>query len=170
MNLETGQWDEELCDLFGVPVGALPEIVSTTGDFGAISSHGRAIPVTASIVDQQAALYGHGCRNTGDAKITFGTGAFALVVTGDTIYQAAELGLLPTVAWQLEGQKPVYALDGGIFSAGSAINWAKSLGLFTDYEQIQQFAKSSAIERDLAFVPALSGLGCPYWDRKAGGM
>jgi glycerol kinase len=169
MNLRSGQWDEELCNLFGVPIEALPEIIPTTGKFGIIVSNGKAIPVTASVVDQQAALYGHGCKKTGDAKITFGTGAFALVVTGDTIYQSAEQGLLPTVAWQLEGQKTVYALDGGIFSAGSAINWAQSLGLFTSYNQIQQFTKSSAIERALVFIPALSGLGCPYWDRKAGG-
>ncbi|NOQ41051.1 MAG: glycerol kinase [Desulfuromusa sp.] len=170
MNLQTGKWDEELCELFGVPIEALPEIVTTTGDFGSIISNGRRIPVTASIVDQQAALYGHGCKKPGDAKITFGTGAFALVITGDTPIQSAEQGLLPTVAWQLKGQKPVYALDGGVFSAGSAINWAQSLGLFKSYEQICQFTKPSTIERDLVFVPALSGLGCPYWDKTAGGL
>ena len=171
MNLDNGRWDKELCDLFDVPIEALPEIVPTTGDFGVISSRGQPVPVTASVVDQQAALYGHGCTMPGDAKITFGTGAFVLAITGDTPCQSAEKGLLPTVAWQLEGEKPVYALDGGVFSAGSAINWARSLGLFTSYDQIQRFAnKKSAIERDLAFVPALSGLGCPYWDRKAGGI
>lgn len=170
MNLKTWQWDKELCDLFGVPMEALPEIVSTTGDFGRIMSKGRPIPVKASIVDQQAALYGHGCRKPGDAKITFGTGAFALVVTGDTPSQSGKRGLLSTVAWRLEGEKPVYALDGGVYSAGSAINWAQSLGLFETYDQIYQFKNPSAIERDLAFVPALSGLGCPYWDRTAGGV
>ncbi|RLB72399.1 MAG: glycerol kinase [Deltaproteobacteria bacterium] len=170
MNLKTGRWDKELCDLFGVPIEALPEIVPTTGDFGSIISNGQPVPVTASIVDQQAALYGHGCKAPGDVKITFGTGAFALVVTGETPCQSAGQGLLPTVAWQLEGQNPVYALDGGVFSAGAAINWAKSLGLFKTYDQIQQFKKTSAIEKDLVFVPALSGLGCPHWDRTAGGL
>ena len=170
MNLHTGQWDETLCRLFGVPVEALPEIVPTTGDFGMMVSQGRHIPITASIVDQQAALYGHGCRHSGDAKITFGTGAFALVVTGEEICQSASQGLLPTVAWQLDGQKPVYALDGGVYSAGSAINWARSLGLFTSFDEINQFSPSAAFEKDLVFVPALSGLGCPYWDRSAGGM
>ncbi|HID02196.1 MAG TPA: glycerol kinase [Desulfobacterales bacterium] len=172
MNLHTGQWDKELCSLFGVPVEALPEILPTTGKFGKISSRGKNVPVMANIVDQQAALYGHGCEKKGDAKITFGTGAFALVVTGGKAYQSAEQGMLPTVAWQLKDQKIVYALDGGVFSAGSAINWAKSLGLFTHYDQINQFPENntSAIERDLVFVPALSGLGCPYWDRKAGGL
>ncbi|RUM40910.1 MAG: glycerol kinase [Desulfocapsa sp.] len=172
MNLQSGQWDEKLCEIFSVPIEALPEISSTTGNFGEIKSNGKNIPVTASVVDQQAALFGHGCRESGDAKITFGTGAFALVITGDTPFQASEQGLLPTVAWQMQGEKPVYALDGGVFSAGSAINWAKSLGLFTNFDQIQHFDKDlgSAIERNLVFVPALSGLGCPYWDRKAGGL
>jgi glycerol kinase len=169
MNLETGKWDNELCELFGVPIQALPDIVSTTGDFGAIWSKGRCIPVRASIVDQQAALYGHGCTRPGDTKITFGTGAFALVVTGDTLHQSAGQGLLPTAAWQLEGEPTVYALDGGVYSAGSAINWAKGLGLFQNYDEILEFKGRTAIERDLAFVPALSGLGCPYWDRTAGG-
>ncbi|RUM33353.1 MAG: glycerol kinase [Desulfobulbus sp.] len=171
MNLQTGRWDQDLCDLFGVPMETLPEICPTTTDFGTIDVHGKRIPVTASVVDQQAALYGHGCRESGDVKITFGTGAFVMVVTGDTIYQAADKGLLPTVAWQKHGEKPVYALDGGVFSAASAINWAKSLGLFAHFDQINSFDQSDspAIARDLVFVPALTGLGCPYWDRKAGG-
>ncbi len=170
MDLKSGQWDEELCNLFGVPINTLPEIVPTTGDFGVVSLGRHSIPVTANIVDQQAALFGHGCRKTGDVKITFGTGAFALMVTGNTVHQAADQGLLPTVAWQFQGQEPVYALDGGVFSAGSAINWAKSLGLFSSFDEIEQFDDSPAIERDLVFVPALSGLGCPYWDRAAAGM
>lgn len=172
MNLKSGQWDSDLCGLFGVPIEVLPEIVPTTGDFGEILSNGKHIPVTATVVDQQAALYGHGCEEKGNAKITFGTGAFALALTGDTPFQAADKGLLPTVAWQLAGQNPVYALDGGIFSAGSAINWAKSLGLFSEFDEIQQFSRyeNSAFERDLVFVPALTGLACPHWDRKAGGL
>lgn len=171
MSLESGHWDEELCHIFDVPINSLPEIVATTNCFGNLASNGKSIPVTASVVDQQAALFGHGCKKAGDVKITFGTGAFILAITDDKPYQSAEQGLLPTVAWQLEGQNPVYALDGGVFSAGSAINWAKSLGLFSHFSEIQDFPKrqESAIEKDLAFVPALSGLGCPHWDRKAGG-
>ncbi|MEA3544010.1 MAG: FGGY family carbohydrate kinase [Thermodesulfobacteriota bacterium] len=170
MNLQTGKWDGELCELFGVPIEALPEIVTTTGDFGFIISKNRRIPIKASVVDQQAALYGHGCNKPGNVKITFGTGAFALMVTGNTPQQSKKQGLLPTVAWQLEGQDPVYALDGGVFSAGAAINWAKSLGLFKTYDQIHQFKNPCAIEKNLVFVPALSGLGCPYWDRTAAGL
>jgi glycerol kinase len=170
MNLESGDWDPELCALFGVPIEALPEILPSTGDFGSVTIEGRAVPITASIVDQQASLYGHGCRTEGDAKITFGTGAFALALTGTRIYRAPERGLLPTVAWQFKGDVPEYALDGGVYCAGSAINWARSLGLFDSFESINSFTESAAIERDLVFVPALTGLACPYWDRRAAGL
>ena len=121
MNLETGQWDETLCELFGVPMNALPQIVPTTGLLGTIAAGGVQVPVTASVVDQQASLYGHGCRHRGDAKITFGTGAFALAVTGHEVLRSPDQGLLPTLAWQHTGQNAVYALDGGVYSAGSAV-------------------------------------------------
>lgn len=170
MDLESGQWDRELCDLFGVPLECLPEIVPTSGYLGSIVSQGRHIPVRASVVDQQASLFGHGCREPGDAKITFGTGAFALVLTGDQALRSPEQGLLPTVAWQLESSAPMYALDGGVYCAGSAIDWGRKLGLFKEYTEIDQFDRASAIERDLVFVPALSGLACPHWDRTAAGI
>lgn len=170
MNLDRLVWDETLCDLFGVPIECLPQIVPTTGDFGAIdTAHGK-VPITASVVDQQAALYGFGCREKGDAKITFGTGAFALMVTGSEIINRPEMGLLPTLAWQLDGQNPVFALDGGVYTASAALNWAKSLGLFADFEQINAFEHPSALERGLIFVPALAGLGCPHWVPEARGV
>ena len=170
LNLHTGNWDQELCDLFNVPIDALPQIVSTTGELGTIKTQGKSIPVTASVVDQQASLYGHGCRKSGDCKITFGTGAFALMVTGNELVHSPEQGLLPTVAWELENTARVYALDGGVYCAGSAIDWGRKIGLFEDYTNINKFKKPPAIERDLAFVPALSGLACPHWDRRAAGV
>jgi glycerol kinase len=123
-------------------------------------------PVTASIVDQQASLYGHGCRNEGDAKITYGTGAFALTLTGEQIIRAPEKGLLATIAWQIDG-KPTYAMDGGVYDASAAVEWAGRLGLFTDFSELAAFDEPPAIGRQLAFVPALSGLACPHWDRSA---
>jgi glycerol kinase len=165
MNLETLQWDPVLADLFGVPIECLPEIRSTTGDFGTIDG----VPVTASMVDQQAALFGHGCRKPGDAKITFGTGAFALAIAGDKPLKDPKTGLLPTIAWKLGGAPVTYAIDGGVYNAASAVNWAKELGLFQDFAEIDAF-DGTAIERGLVFVPALSGLGCPYWDRSAAGL
>lgn len=169
LNLATGRWDEELCRLFGVPGEALPEILPTTGGFGVVERNGATIPIVASVVDQQASLYGHGCRVPGDIKITFGTGAFALAVTGDSPLRSPEQGLLPTIAWQLQGSNPVYALDGGVYCAGSAVEWARKLGLFAEYAQIDRFERDAAIDRDLVFVPALSGLACPHWDRRAAG-
>jgi glycerol kinase len=166
MNLETLQWDQRLAHLFGVPLDCLPEIRPTAGAFA--DAHG--IPVTASLVDQQAALFGHGCRHKGDAKITFGTGAFALAVAGSTVPRDTESGLEATVAWQLGDAPCAYALQGGIYNAASAVNWARSLGLFADYQEIDDFSAESAIARGLVFVPALSGLSCPYWDRRAAGL
>lgn len=170
MNLETLGWDEVLCASFGVPIECLPTITTTTGDFGAIETADGRVPVTASVVDQQAALYGLGCRRPGDAKITFGTGAFALMVTGADIVRKPDLGLLPTVAWQRSGEAPVYALDGGVFTASAAIEWARSLGLFQDYADIDAFDTPPAIASGLAFVPALAGLGCPHWEPRARGV
>ena len=169
MNIATGQWDPALCDLFGVPITALPEIAPTTGAFGTIRADAADVPVTASIVDQQAALYGHGCRAPGDAKVTFGTGAFALMVTGNEMRRAPEKGLLPTIAWQRAGDTPTYAIDGGVYCASAAVNWARSLGLFSTYDQINGFAAPPAVGRGLVFVPALAGLACPHWDRAARG-
>ncbi|WP_029074986.1 FGGY family carbohydrate kinase [Kaistia adipata] len=166
MNLETLDWDPELCRLFGVPVECLPEIGPSAG--GVIGMAGR-IPITASIVDQQAALYGHGCRRPGDAKITFGTGAFALAVTGDRIVRNPAIGLLPTVAWRIAAET-VYAVDGGVYDAGSAIEWLGRIGMLNGVDDLQAFDGGPAIERDLVFVPALSGLGCPHWDRSAAGL
>lgn len=165
MNLATAQWDPELCELFGVPIEALPEIRDTVGSFGEIG----ATPVTAAIVDQQASLYGHNCRNPGDAKITFGTGAFALTLTGEKIIRAPEKGLLATIAWQIGG-KPVYAMDGGVYDASAAVEWAGRLGLFSDFSELAAFDHPPAIGRKLAFVPALSGLACPHWDRSAAAL
>ncbi len=170
LNLKTGQWDLELCELFGIPIETLPEIRPTMGDFGEVKLSQSNIRLTASVVDQQASLYGHGCRQSGDAKITFGTGAFALVLTGDSIVRSPEKGLLPTIAWQSDGEKSVYALDGGVYCAGSALNWAKSLGLFSNFSEINYFDAPPVINRNLAFVPALTGLGSPYWDGTAAGL
>jgi len=165
MDLAKGTWDEELCRLFGVPVETLPEIRPTVSSFGAI----KGVPVTASLVDQQAALYGHGCRKPGDIKITFGTGAFVLAVTGAKIVRAPERGLLPTIAWQTKDERH-YAVDGGVYNAGSAVEWAERIGLLRNLDELGQFERGAAIERGLAFVPALSGLAAPHWDRSAAGL
>ena len=162
MSLDTCTWDPELCKLFGVPIECLPEIRSTAGDFGQVGK----TPVTASLVDQQAALFGHGCPT----KITFGTGAFALTVTGEGRVDGSKFGILPTLAWKIKSEPAQRAIEGGVYNAGSAVNWARGLGLFREFSGIENFEMPSALSRNLVFVPALSGLACPHWDRGAAGL
>jgi glycerol kinase len=165
MNLETGEWDPDLCALFGVPQDCLPVIGPTSGDLGILPGGAR---LHASIVDQQAALFGHGCRSPGATKVTFGTGAFVQCLTGGLI-RPDRPGPLPTVAWQAQGEPVVHALDGGVYAAASAVNWAEGLGLFSAFDEISAFDRPPAIDRGIAFVPALAGLGCPHWTRAARG-
>ena len=170
MTLDTGAWSAALCEIFGVPRSLLPSIVPTTGAIGTVDRGGRSIPLVASAVDQQAALFGHGCRAPGDLKITFGTGAFALAVAGPARVDGSRFGILPTLAWKIGAAAPDFAIDGGVYNAASAVNWAKGLGLFADFAEISAFDAPPAITRGLAFVPALSGLACPHWDRSAAGL
>lgn len=167
MNIRTGRWDPELCRLFGVPIDLLPPIRPSTAGFGTVRPGAGAI--VASVADHQAALFGHGCHRPGDTKITFGTGAFALAISGDEPPVPAGAGTLPTVAWQI-GEQTTFALDGGVYNAGSALNWVRSLGLYSSQRDLDRFDGPTAIERGLVFVPALSGLACPYWDRTAAGL
>jgi glycerol kinase len=104
----------------------------------------------------------------GAAKVTFGTGAFVQCLTG-ALVRPERPGPLPTVAWQRAGEPVTHALDGGVYAAASAVNWAREIGLFQDYSGISAFAALPAIDRGIAFVPALAGLGCPHWNRAARG-
>ncbi len=162
MSLDNCEWDDDLCALFAIPMECLPQIRSTAENFG---SFGKT-PVTANIVDQQAALQGHG----GQAKVTFGTGAFALVPTGQLRIDGSKSGVLSTIACRIGNQPVERAMEGGVYNAASALNWARGIGLFTEYSDIAHFEKPSALSRNLVFVPALSGLGCPHWDRNAAGL
>jgi glycerol kinase len=167
MNLRSCEWDADLCAAFGVAPECLPLITPCTGDLGTLEVGGKHVPLVASLVDQQAATYGHGCRLAGDAKITFGTGAFAFAIIGTELPQQLH-GCLPTIAWGRAGEAPVYALDGGVYAAGSAVDWAGRLGLFDSLEELEQLEAEPAIARGLAFVPALAGLACPHWNAMRG--
>lgn len=161
LDLERGDWSAELCEMHRVPREFLPEIRPVNGGFGTF----KGTPVSVSVVDQQGALYGHGCRKPGDCKITFGTGAFLLAVTGTQRPVSADL--LPTVAWQKSGEEPTFALEGGVYDAGSALEWARSIGLWSEPGDLDGFSGPSALSRGLVFVPSLSGLAAPFWDRRA---
>ncbi len=143
LDLERFEWSEELCALHGVPRSCLPEIRAVDAGFGTCDG----VPIKVSIVDQQAALYGHGCRKPGDAKITFGTGAFLLAVHDQRL--GPDANLLPTVAWQLGGQSPALAIEGGVYDAGSAIEWARRIGLLSDLGELDSFDGASAASRGI---------------------
>jgi glycerol kinase len=165
-DIRHGAWSRELCDLFGVPIAALPEVRRTSGRFGTTPD---GIAVSAVAGDQQAALFGQACVETGMAKNTYGTGSFVLMNVGTTCPEPVE-GLLTTVAWALPGAAPVYALEGSIFATGSAITWLRDgLGIIDSPADIGPLAESVRDAQGVAFVPAFSGLGSPWWDPHARG-
>jgi glycerol kinase len=161
LNLQTKRWSPEMCEMHRVPIECLPEILPVDAGFGEIDH----IPVRVSIVDQQGALYGHNCRKPGDCKITFGTGAFLLVISGTERPQDSHL--LPTIAWYRKEEDPTFAIEGGVYDAGAALEWARNIGLYSALEELSVFGGPSALSRGIIFVPALSGLAAPYWDRQA---
>lgn len=163
-----GGWDDGLAELFGAPRAALPEIVDCAGAIGETTLFGGRIAVTGMAGDQQAAAIGQACLNRGDTKATFGTGAFILTHTGDTA-PTSDHRLLGTVAWQLGGKR-AYALEGSVFVAGSLVKWLRdTLGLIGDAGETAALAASVADNGGVYLVPALSGLGAPWWEPDARG-
>jgi glycerol kinase len=165
-------WDQELLDLVGVPAAVLPEVRPTSGLFGETAPElfGRPIPITALAGDQQAATFGQACFEPGQAKNTYGTGAFLLMNTG-AAPRASANGLLTTVGWQLAPAAPAtYALEGSVFSAGSAVQWLRDgLGAIRASADVEAFAASVDDTGGVYLVPAFTGLGAPYWDPNARG-
>jgi glycerol kinase len=172
MSLETLDWDPELLDIFGVPRDILPEICPSSGRFAVTSGVPGlpdGLPVSGVAGDQQSALFGQACFDPGDAKCTFGTGSFILMNAG-TSPIASDSGLLSTLAWQLEGQDAVYALEGGAFVCGAAVQWLRDqLGIIDQAADIEALAESVESAGGVEFVPALAGLGAPYWAPEARG-
>jgi glycerol kinase len=165
-------WDDELLALVGVPRTLLPEVRATSGDFGeaGASIFGRPIPIAALAGDQQAATFGQACFGTGQAKNTYGTGAFLLMNTGERPVTSAH-GLLTTIGWQLAAGGPVtYALEGSVFSAGSAVQWLRDgLGAIKASADVEALAVRVDDTGGVYLVPAFTGLGAPYWDPHARG-
>jgi glycerol kinase len=165
-------WDDELLSLVGVPRAVLPEIRATSGLFAesAPQLFGRAIPIAALAGDQQAATFGQACFGPGQAKNTYGTGAFLLLNTGEQPRDSAN-GLLTTIGWQLAPGGPVsYALEGSVFSAGSAVQWLRDgVKAIAAAPDIEALAASVEDTGGVYLVPAFTGLGAPYWDPNARG-
>jgi glycerol kinase len=171
MNLARGEWDPELCATFHVPESVLPKIVGSAEIVGRTAGVGflpDGIPIAGIAGDQQAALFGQACFAEGDAKCTYGTGAFALMNIGDRPI-LSEHGLVTTAAWRIAG-KTTYALEGSAFIAGAAVQWLRDgLGLIRTAKDIEALARKVPSSDGVVFVPALAGLGAPHWDQDARG-
>jgi glycerol kinase len=171
MNLARAEWDPELCQLFRVPSGVLPSIVGSAEVVGRTRGVGflpDGLPIAGIAGDQQAALFGQACFTEGDAKCTYGTGAFALMNIGDRPL-LSEHGLVTTAAWRIGG-KTTYALEGSAFIAGAAVQWLRDgLGIIRSAQEIEALARRVPASDGVVFVPALAGLGAPHWDQDARG-
>ena len=169
-NIHTLQWDEDLLALFDIPRAMLPEVKSSSEIYGHTAPRftNRPIAIAGIAGDQQAALFGQLCLDKGMLKNTYGTGCFLLMNTGDKPVDSQH-NLLATVAWKIGG-KTTYALEGGVFVGGAAIQWLRDgARLIREADEINTLAASVADNGGVYFVPALSGMGAPYWDQYARG-
>lgn len=171
LNIQTGKWDKDILDLLGVPESILPEICDSAMEYGKtdpLDFFGAAIPISGSVVDQQAALFGQACYDPGTIKCTYGTGCFMLMNTGDKPV-ASNNGLLTTVAWGLN-KKMTFALDGGIYIAGAATQWLRDgIKIIEKPSQTEEMSIKAGNNGGVYFVPAFTGLAAPHWDSYARG-
>jgi glycerol kinase len=166
------QWSPEMCDLFSVPMSALPEVLPSSGRFGVTSARcgvPEGIPISGIAGDQQAALFGQACVHPGMAKNTYGTGSFVLLNVGPDCPAPTD-GMLTTVAWTLADGTVAYALEGAIFVTGAAVQWLRDgLGVISHSAEIGPLAESVPDNGGVFVVPAFAGLGSPWWDPYARG-
>jgi len=171
MNIDTLQWDPELCEEIGVPTAMLPEIRSSSEEYGKIRARGtfRDVPVSGILGDQQAATFGQACLAVGEAKNTYGTGNFVLLNTGTEKVESKN-GLLTTVGYKIGDAPQVYCLEGSIAVTGSLVQWMRdNLGMISSAPEIEELARSVDDNGGAYFVPAFSGLFAPYWRSDARG-
>ncbi len=172
-NLRTGDWDDELLALFGVPRAVLPKVSSSSEVYGETAllgvGHGGAVPIAGIAGDQQAALFGQACTQPGMVKNTYGTGCFMLMNTGAKPITSKN-NLLTTVAWRI-GNRTDYALEGSIFIAGAVVQWLRDgLGLIKSSSEVEALASQVTDPDGVYLVPAFAGLGAPHWDQYARGL
>jgi glycerol kinase len=171
-DIHAGRWDPELLGHLNVPASVLPEVRSCSEVYARTSGVPGlpdGVPIAGIAGDQQAALFGQICFEVGDAKCTYGTGAFILANTG-TEAVASKNGLLTTIAWRL-GDRTVYALEGSAFIAGAAVQWLRDgLGIIESSSDVEALAREVDSSGEVVFVPALVGLGAPHWDPNARGL
>lgn len=172
-DLEAGDWSDELCQLFGVPRDALPDLVPNWGEVAPTEPSvflGLSLPIAGIAGDQQSALFGQTCFDVGDSKCTYGTGSFILTNTGSTV-QRSRAGLLSTAAWRSPDGVLTYANEGAIFVTGAAVQWLRDgLQIVGNAEETAAIASTVSDTDGVVFVPALTGLGAPHWDPHARGL
>lgn len=169
-DISNGCWDQDLCALFEVPMSVLPKVVDSSGYLTVTSEKvfGAEIPITGIAGDQQSALFGQLCFETGEAKNTYGTGCFAVANTGKQIVRSSNQ-LLSTVAWQLNGEL-TYAIEGSVYVAGALVQWLRDgLKIIKNSSEIESLALRESHSGGVTIVPALTGLGAPHWDGFARG-
>jgi glycerol kinase len=162
LDLERVAWSDEACELFGLDAAAQPEIVDCDAPVGEITAFGGRLPLTGLAVDQQAALFAESCFEPGEAKCTYGTGAFILATAGDRVVHS-QSRLAACVAWRLGG-RTTYCLDGQVYSAGSAVSWLQELELISEAADLDRLDGDTG---GVLFVPSLAGLGAPFWAPEA---
>ena len=170
-NINTLQWDQELLDLLGVPLSMMPSVRSSSEVYGHTKTtiFAHEVPIAGIAGDQQAALFGQMCTEPGSVKNTYGTGCFLLMNTGKKPILSHN-NLLTTVAWKI-GDTVNYALEGSIFVGGSVVQWLRDgLGIIRSSSEIEALATSVPDDGGVYFVPALTGMGAPYWDQYAHGV
>ncbi len=169
-NIHTLQWDEELLQLFGIPASMMPAVKSSSEVYGYTKTtlFAHEVPIAGIAGDQQAALFGQMCTEPGSVKNTYGTGCFLLMNSGEKPIMSSN-NLLTTIAWKI-GDQVNYALEGSIFVAGSVVQWLRDgLGIIRSSSEVETLARSVDDNGGVYFVPALTGLGAPYWDQYAKG-
>ena len=161
LDLDTGQWSDRACEIFRIDPATLPTVVANAESLGDCSVFGGSVPVTGTCVDQQAALFAEHCHAAGEAKCTYGTGAFMLACTGDQPTRSTN-GLVGCPAWKV-GDALTYCLDGQVYTVGAAVTWLIEMGIIAEPGDLDRVGGSVDGPNGVVFVPALAGLAAPYW-------
>ena len=161
LDLESGRWSDEACAIFGIEPSTLPTVVGNATALGECSEFGGNVAVTGACVDQQAALFAEACHTVGEAKCTYGTGAFMLACTGSTPTRSTN-GLVGCPAWKLD-DKLTWCLDGQVYTVGAAVSWLIAMGVMSEPGDLDRLGGAVDDAGGVTFVPALAGLAAPYW-------
>ncbi len=165
LDLDHGTWSDEACAVFGIDLSTLPQVVGNAEPLGTSTVFGGEVPVSGACVDQQAALFAEACRSAGEAKCTYGTGAFLLACTGDRSTRSTN-GLVGCPAWQV-GDAITWCLDGQVYTVGAAVSWLIDMGIMGEPADLDRLGGSVGDAGGVTFVPALAGLAAPYWKPQA---